>query len=91
MITIKASVTKPEESRFEFFVTGRNSPELFHFVEEPFDFVPLFILLFVIDNNLKTVCFRWDDRRDALGDQLGADGVAIVSLVQSPPVQSHHT
>ena len=59
-----------EEVCFEFFVSGSNSSELLDFIEQPFNFVALFIALLVVDDTIQTIGFWRNDGLDALGFQL---------------------
>ena len=70
-----------EEVGGEFFIAGGDAPELFEFVEETLDLVALLVTGFVVDEALQAVGLGRDDRRDALGLKLGADGVAVIGFV----------
>jgi hypothetical protein len=71
-----------EEVGFEFFIAGGNSAELFDFVEETLDFVALLVALLVIDDDIQAVGLGGDNRLDALGFEPGAEGMAVIGLVQ---------
>src|SRR5512143_1647510 len=77
-----------EEVGGEFFIAGGDATELFEFVEETLDLVALQITFLVVDEALQAVGLRWDDRRDALGLKLGADGVAVISFVHDGVLDS---
>jgi hypothetical protein len=72
-----------QEVGFEFFIAGSDSAELLEFVKEALDLVALLVAFLVIDEDLQAIGLGWDNRGDALGVELGADGVAVVGFVHS--------
>ncbi len=72
-----------QEVGFEFFIAGSDSAELLEFVKKALDLVALLVAFLVVDDDLQAIGLGWDDRGDALGVELGADGVAVVGFVHS--------
>ena len=70
-----------QEVGLEFFITGSDSAKLLDFIEQAFDFVALFVALFIVTDTIQAVRLGRDDRGDTLGVELGADGVAVVGFV----------
>jgi len=77
----KGEEDEGEEVGFEFFIAGSNSAELFEFVEETLNLVALLVAFLIVDDDIQAVRLGRDDRRDAFGVELGADGIAIIGLV----------
>ena len=72
-----------QEVGFEFFIAGSDSAELLDFIEQAFDFVALLVAFLIVDDDLQAVRLGRNDRGDAFGVELGADGIAIIGLVHS--------
>jgi len=79
----KGDGDESQEVGFEFFIAGSDSAELLEFVKKALDFVALFVAFLVVDDDLQAIGLGWDDRGDALGVELGADGVAVVGFVHN--------
>ena len=77
----KGEENEGEEVSFEFFIAGGDTAEWFEFVEETLDLVALLVVFLVVDDDIQAVRLGRDDRRDALGVELGAEGVAVIGLI----------
>jgi len=72
-----------EEVGFEFLIARGDSAKLLDFVEQAFDFVALLVAFLIVDDDIQAVSLGRDDRGDAFGIELGADGIAVIGLVHS--------
>ena len=70
-----------EECSPELVVSGRNAPELLQFVEEPLDQISLAIELLAERIKRFSIGFVGDVGRRALGLDLGADPVGVITFV----------
>ena len=70
-----------QEVGFEVCIGGRDEEGAVEFVKKALDFVALFVAFLIVDDEIRAVRLRRDDRGDARGVEFGADGVAVVGFV----------
>ena len=72
-----------EKENIQFVIPCRNAAEAFETTEEPLNFVPLLVDLFVIAPRLPSVLFRWHNGCDALFENKVPRLISFVGSVHS--------